>query len=216
MAPRMMMFVRLWHHYIGFLIAPSLLFFAFTGSLQLFSLHEAHGDYHPPALIEALGNVHKDQVFRTRPPRGAAPEHHHGVEDGDAPDASASANATTAPAHRHHHDDDDAGVPRAPANAIPPVADAASAPSNAAAPASNAAAVIRPASPEAAQPSAPPERAPKLGATLLKWWFLTVALGLVTSTCLGLWIGFNHVRRRWVALGLFALGAAVPIVLLLI
>jgi hypothetical protein len=61
--------IRQWHSYIGMFIAPSVLFFALTGSAQIFSLHEAHGDYQPPAIIEKLGRVHKDQVF-------ALGEHH--------------------------------------------------------------------------------------------------------------------------------------------
>ena len=65
------MMARLWrlHFYIGMFIAPSVLFFALTGAVQLFSLHEAHGDYRPPLLVEELSQVHKDQVF--------APGHHH-------------------------------------------------------------------------------------------------------------------------------------------
>jgi uncharacterized iron-regulated membrane protein len=41
--------VRRWHSYIGLFIAPSVLFFSLTGAVQLFSLHEAHGKYQPPA-----------------------------------------------------------------------------------------------------------------------------------------------------------------------
>ena len=55
--------MRIWHRYIGILIAPSVLFFALTGALQIFSLHEAHGSYEPPLLIEKLSRLHKDQVF---------------------------------------------------------------------------------------------------------------------------------------------------------
>jgi hypothetical protein len=55
--------IRIWHMYIGILIAPSVLFFALTGALQIFSLHEAHGSYEPPPLIEKLSRLHKDQVF---------------------------------------------------------------------------------------------------------------------------------------------------------
>jgi len=62
--------VRQWHFYIGMLIAPSVLFFALTGAVQLFSLHEAHGDYTPPPIVEKLSSIHKDQVF-------AASHHHH-------------------------------------------------------------------------------------------------------------------------------------------
>ena len=59
--------IRTWHTYIGTLIAPSVLFFALTGALQLFSLHEAHDSYAPPPLVEKLASVHKDQG----PPREA-------------------------------------------------------------------------------------------------------------------------------------------------
>jgi len=55
--------IRVWHMYIGILIAPSVLFFALTGALQIFSLHEAHGSYVPPPLLEKLSRLHKDQVF---------------------------------------------------------------------------------------------------------------------------------------------------------
>jgi hypothetical protein len=55
--------VRRWHSYIGLFIAPSVLFFALTGAAQIFNLHEAHGSYQPPGIIEKLSSVHKDQVF---------------------------------------------------------------------------------------------------------------------------------------------------------
>jgi hypothetical protein len=55
--------IRQWHSYFGLFIAPSVLFFALTGSAQIFNLHEAHGSYRPPALLEKLSSVHKDQVF---------------------------------------------------------------------------------------------------------------------------------------------------------
>ena len=74
--------LRILHSYVGMLIAPTVLFLATTGLLQVYSLHEAHGDYRPSPLIEKLGRVHKDQVFalghhRPEPARplkaGAAP-----------------------------------------------------------------------------------------------------------------------------------------------
>jgi len=55
--------LRQWHSYIGLFIAPSVIFFSLTGALQLFSLHEAHGTYQPPAILEKLASVHKDQVL---------------------------------------------------------------------------------------------------------------------------------------------------------
>jgi len=86
-----MMQLRLWHTYIGFFIAPSVLFFALTGSLQLFSLHEAHGSYQPPALIEKLSSVHKDQVFRAKAPQADHP-------------AGRTPHAATGAAHPDHAD----------------------------------------------------------------------------------------------------------------
>jgi uncharacterized iron-regulated membrane protein len=71
------MSLRTLHTYLGMLIAPTVLFLAFTGLLQVYSLHEAHGDYTPPPLIEKLSSVHKDQVFRlgrhAAPPAKAGP-----------------------------------------------------------------------------------------------------------------------------------------------
>jgi len=55
--------LRIWHSYLSVFIAPSVIFFALTGALQIFSFHEAHGGYQPPALLEKLARVHKDQVF---------------------------------------------------------------------------------------------------------------------------------------------------------
>jgi hypothetical protein len=82
---------RRFHSWFGVFIAPSILFFALTGSLQLFTLHEAHGDYHPPAVIEKLGMLHKDQVFALKPKR--------------TPPAVAPAPKPAAPAAEAHHDE---------------------------------------------------------------------------------------------------------------
>lgn len=80
--------LRTLHTYVGIFIAPTVLFFALTGSLQLFNLHEAHGSYHPLALIEQLGNLHKDQVLRSEnkhePPHHDADEAEHGPPHDDA------------------------------------------------------------------------------------------------------------------------------------
>ena len=61
------MLLRQIHTWIGVFIAPSVLFFALTGALQLFSLHEAHGAYRPPPLVVRLSLLHKDQVFNFPP-----------------------------------------------------------------------------------------------------------------------------------------------------
>jgi hypothetical protein len=145
--------IRTWHTYLGILIAPSVLFFALTGSLQLFSLHEAHGAYHPLPVVEKLASVHKDQVF-------ALGEHHE-----EPPPEAPAAGAQPAGGEAH--------------------------------------------------PPGPPEHAdePAIGTPLLKWFFLVVALGLTTSTALGLWMGLTHIRHRRIGWWLLATGIVVPLVL---
>ncbi len=137
--------LRRFHLWVGMFIAPSVLFFAFTGSLQLFSLHEAHGGYEPPAVIEALAKTHKDQVFAVDKPEAGEPGE-AGADDG----------------HRHH------------------------------------------------------DEAPKATTLALKWFFLTVAAGLIVSTCLGLWMALVAGRDRRVAGLLLLAGAVVPVALLII
>jgi hypothetical protein len=142
--------LRQLHAYIGAFIAPSVLFFALTGSLQLFSLHEAHGDYTPPPLIEKLSAVHKDQVFSAKPDHAGPP----------AP-AAGHADAQAEPEHEHHH------------------------------------------------PKTLPART-----VALKWLFLAVAAGLITSTCIGVWMALTFARRKTVIWTLLVLGAALPILIL--
>jgi hypothetical protein len=59
--------LRTLHAYVGAFIAPSVLFFATTGALQLFTLHEAHGNYEPAPFVQKLGMLHKDQAFVLKP-----------------------------------------------------------------------------------------------------------------------------------------------------
>ncbi|MBB5342810.1 PepSY domain-containing protein [Tunturibacter empetritectus] len=58
-------YTRLVHLYLGVFIAPALLFFAFTGALQTFSLHETTrgSSYKPPAWAVTLGQIHKKQTI---------------------------------------------------------------------------------------------------------------------------------------------------------
>ena len=66
---------RLTHLYLGIFTAPALIFFAFTGALQTFSLHETTrgSSYKPPAWAVTLGQIHKKQtpVVRKRPTESA-------------------------------------------------------------------------------------------------------------------------------------------------
>jgi hypothetical protein len=68
---------RLIHLYLGIFTAPALIFFAFTGALQTFSLHETTrgSSYKPPAWAVTLGQIHKKQTpvvpVRKRPVEAA-------------------------------------------------------------------------------------------------------------------------------------------------
>lgn len=74
--------VRTIHLYLGVFAAPMLLFFAVTGGLQTFGLHETSrgSSYAPPAWLASVAQLHKKQTLvipprRPRPPsaQSAAP-----------------------------------------------------------------------------------------------------------------------------------------------
>ncbi|WP_260705091.1 PepSY domain-containing protein [Edaphobacter flagellatus] len=66
--------IRLIHRYIGLFFSPAILFFAITGGLQMFGLHEsARGSsYVPPNILVHLSQLHKKGTLYL-PPRKAAP-----------------------------------------------------------------------------------------------------------------------------------------------
>jgi hypothetical protein len=57
-------YLRQIHLYTGVFIAPALLFFAFTGALQTFNLHQTTrgSSYKPPAWAVILAEIHKRQT----------------------------------------------------------------------------------------------------------------------------------------------------------
>jgi hypothetical protein len=146
--------LRRWHSYIGLLSAPSVIFFTLTGAYQIFSLHEAHGDYHPPVLLEKLSSVHRDQVLK--------PHHDH---DDHAHDQDAGAVKPPEKADQQQVDDDDE------------------------------------------------VKAPTL---VLKWYFTLVAVALMVSTLIGIWMGITQIGRKATAWILLLAGTLIPPALLLI
>jgi hypothetical protein len=67
--------VRLIHRYIGLFFAPTILFFAITGGLQMFGLHEsARGSsYVPPNILVHLSQLHKKGTLYLPPRKVATP-----------------------------------------------------------------------------------------------------------------------------------------------
>jgi hypothetical protein len=62
--------LRRWHLYLGVLFAPIIVFFAITGMLQTFGLHEGSG---ANAWIAHAAAIHKDARWSLQ--RGAEPSH---------------------------------------------------------------------------------------------------------------------------------------------
>jgi hypothetical protein len=92
--------VRQIHLYTGIFISPAILFFALTGALQTFSLHETTrgSDYKPPTWIVTLAQLHKKQTTTTpvrkqRPPDAAPKPDKH---------ADASTPPSTDPPRKSH------------------------------------------------------------------------------------------------------------------
>jgi hypothetical protein len=136
--------IRTLHTYVGMLIAPTVIFFASTGMLQIYSLHEAHGSYTPAPLIEKLAATHKDQRFSLGRTHG-----------GEKPSAKRAESAAA-----------DAGA-----------------------------------------------RRPRLATLLLKLFFTAVAIGLIFSTLLGVWMALQQRLKRRVYIVLLLIGSLAPVVL---
>ena len=78
--------IRLTHGWLGMLIAPSVLFFALSGGLQVFRLHEAHPGYTPPVAVAVMGAFHKDlKPPRPRDPAQGPPGRKGGRDRGPRP-----------------------------------------------------------------------------------------------------------------------------------
>jgi len=104
MSPAAMRRARQVHTYLGVFFAPSVIFFAFTGALQTFGLHENKGSglYRPPAWIVTLASVHKDQQLpspkrpppiKAEPKPGAKPKEgaaKQGAQEGPPPQSGPS------------------------------------------------------------------------------------------------------------------------------
>lgn len=87
------------HLYIGIFISPALLFFAFTGALQTFSLHEQvkGSDYKPPVWVAKMAQLHKNQTteMNHKPEQG---DHGAGGHGGSGDKGTGAVKGQPAPA----------------------------------------------------------------------------------------------------------------------
>jgi hypothetical protein len=181
--------LRVLHLYVGVFIAPAVLFFAFSGALQTFGLHETnrdHPDYKPAKWEVVLAQIHKKQTFivpARRPP--AAPK--------------AQSQATPAqpaePEHPHRAKSDSS-----PEHPAAPVTDTS----------------LPPAASPAAKPAiAGPDQAPKHNPLPLRIFFLLVTIGLFTSTLTGIYMSYKYNRNRVLVTLTLLAGIVIPPLLLL-
>jgi hypothetical protein len=70
------------HRFLGVFFTPTILFFAFSGALQVFGLHESPRKGEPPpiAWIADIASIHKDQKLRSQ----AEPHEHQATPAGEA------------------------------------------------------------------------------------------------------------------------------------
>jgi hypothetical protein len=205
-------FMRQVHLYIGVFTTPALLFFAITGALQTFSLHEQTrgSSYKPPALLAELGQLHKKQttVMPVRRPQSSGPD--KGPDK--APDPSlkeaqpsgkgGAAENGSEGGHPHGGDGKKGG--QVDKHALTPQSSGLPA-----------------ASPEQAQSGlAKPSKGPEPSATPqkshlpMKIFFLLVSISLVTSTLTGLYLSYKY-SRGWILItSLLVAGLVIPILLL--
>ncbi len=62
--------LRLYHHYIGVFLAPAILFFSFSGLIQVIGIQDRHNPP-PPGWISYIANIHKHQMPPKPRPAGA-------------------------------------------------------------------------------------------------------------------------------------------------
>lgn len=72
---RLLKIIRTFHLYLGVFTAPMLLFFAVTGGLQTFSLHETSrgSSYTPPTWLVSMAQLHKKQTLVVSPKKHRQP-----------------------------------------------------------------------------------------------------------------------------------------------
>jgi hypothetical protein len=96
-----MMAVRTWHSYSGAFFAPAILFFSVTGAFQTFNLHKPLPGYRPPAVLQALASMHKNQNLHVKyaddPASGASESDKRSMADkpGEGPGAPPAPSLTS-------------------------------------------------------------------------------------------------------------------------
>ena len=189
------------HLYFGVFITPALLFFAFTGALQTFSLHEAghepsRSNYKPPAWLASLAQLHKKETLEV-PARRPRPDFAQPAERQDRAGQERSGQDRSG---------QDRGVPRGERGDH----QGAGAPTH-----GNPASAAAPSQAPSQAPSPTPTPAPKPKSHLpMKIFFLLVSIGLFLSTITGIYMSYRYTRNKLVITALLLAGIVIPLLLL--
>lgn len=235
--------IRLTHLYYGVFISPAILFFALTGALQTFDLHEPNraGTYQPPKWLAVLGHLHKKADASMPQQRGPGGGGQGGAGNGAGREKSTdhaaaapagvtagngavrSGSSTILPAESSNASDAaarrgaDHSRKRGDDAGARQSANAAVAPSSIAT--SGSPAEVPPGRPIQAadgRGGASTGTTPKRHNTLpMKIFFVVVSLGLFVATGTGLYMSYTYTRnKKLVTLALVA-GIVVPLLLTL-
>lgn len=177
---------RLIHLYLGVFTAPALLFFAFTGALQTFSLHETTrgSSYKPPAWAVTLGQIHKKQtpvvpVRRSPPVTTPDAQLRHsevGGQGAEVRDETFKSGPDRAKSEK--------GGERGPGPGI--------------------------------ELNSQQSMGKKHHPLPLKIFFLIVSISLFLSTLTGIYMSYKYMRNRKIVTALLALGTVIPLALLFV
>ena len=182
---------RLFHLYSGVFLAPALIFFAITGGLQTFSLHETTRgrSYVPPAILVKLGQLHKKQTLvvpeRKSPPPAPAP-----APANPPAQSEHKLNPDHLGLHTNQQKHDDLARTDASPTPVPPPA-------------------------AAVPPPAPAAPVRKQNLYPMKIFFGIVAFGLLASTLTGLYMSYTYTRNKLAITGTLLAGIVIPLLLLL-
>ncbi|MBS1802316.1 MAG: PepSY domain-containing protein [Acidobacteria bacterium] len=174
------------HLYLGVFTTPALLFFAITGALQTFSLHESTqgSSYKPPTWLASLAQLHKKQNTTVPVRRNPHPVPGGAERNDNSPKVNQEAGKGLK----------DPVVASAGADSTRPEKTEAA---NEKKGTENSGAV-----------------APRKSHLPMKIFFLLVAVSLALSSFTGLYMSYRYQRGRWQLTALLLAGLIVPLVLL--
>lgn len=186
--------IRTIHLYLGLFFAPSIIFFALTGSLQVYHLHEGHGDKGVWGVIAQASSIHKDlRLMAKRTGGGAA-----FGPGGEGPDLR-SAQPPAGGQHSVEVGHMEKRAPEGPEGREGEADDRQ--PPDGAQP--NAAGKM------AAAPRGQRQRPHSSAA--LQVFVVLMAIGLITTSLLGIYMAFKYNRDRRVIWGCLLMGIAFPV-----